>query len=364
MIAAVIAATICSCANIGSPEGGPRDYDAPVLMRTSPQMGATNFTGNKVEIVFDEIVQLKDQQKNLIISPVQKEQPIVKCLGKRIVVEFRDEMQPNTTYCIDFGNAIEDNNEGNPLRNFAFSFSTGSEIDTLEMSGIALRANDLEPVQYALVGLHSNLDDTAFTSLPFERVCRTNDRGQFTLRNLKPGNYHVFALNDMDGDFKMARTEDVAFLDYTVSPSANIVTSQDTTFTFDHKIDTIVTAQHTQFLPNDLLLDMFNSNYRSLYLKKSERIDSTRMHILFSNATQMPDIKLIKPVYYSDKPWYVLQNNERNDSLFLWITDPALVATDSLSIEMTYLQTDKNDSITLKTDTLNFVTRRYNADIK
>ena len=154
---------VAACANIGSPEGGPRDYNPPRVVRTSPEAGALNFQGKKVEITFDEIVNIKDQQKKVVVSPTPKEQPLIRALGKKVTVEFRDTLEPATTYVIDFSNAIEDNNEGNPLDGYAFSFSTGSELDSLRVSGMVLRASDLEPMQHVLVGLHSNLAASAFT---------------------------------------------------------------------------------------------------------------------------------------------------------------------------------------------------------
>ena len=218
---------------------------------------SVNFKGNKVEITFDEIINLKDQQKKVIISPAPKTQPQIRTVGKKLTIEFRDELEENTTYVIDFSNAIEDNNESNQLDGYTFAFSTGDEIDTLAVSGIVLRACDLEPMQHVIVGLHSNLDDTAFTNVPLERVSRTNDRGKFTIRNLKPGSYHVFALSDVDGDYRMARTEDIAFLDDIIVPTTSEYTSQDTVFTFDRRVDTVMTGTHTLYLPNDLLLCMF-----------------------------------------------------------------------------------------------------------
>ena len=200
LMAVAVGLLLVACASIGSPEGGPRDYTPPQVVKTSPAPGALNFKGNKVEITFDEIVNLKDQQKKVIISPAPRTMPLIRSMGKKVTVEFRDPLEENTTYVIDFSNAIEDNNESNQLDGYTFAFSTGDQIDTLAVSGIVLRAKDLEPMQHIIVGLHSNLDDTAFTHVPLERVSRTNDRGKFTIRNLKPGNYHIFALSDMDGD--------------------------------------------------------------------------------------------------------------------------------------------------------------------
>lgn len=355
---------LMACASIGSPEGGPRDYTPPQVVKSSPEPGAVNFKGNKVEITFDEIVNLKDQQKKVIISPAPKTQPLVRAVGKKLTVEFRDELEENTTYVIDFSNAIEDNNEGNQLDGYSFAFSTGDEIDTLAVSGILLRAKDLEPMQHVLVGLHSNLDDTAFTHLPLERVSRTNDRGLFTIRNLKPGQYHVFALNDVDGDYRMARTEDIAFLDDIIVPSTSEYTSQDTVFTFDRKVDTVMTATHTLFLPNDLLLCMFNEGYRSHYVRQTARPADNKLHVLFGAPNDsLPGMEVIRPAEHQ-RDWYRVERNVTNDSLFYWITDSAMIKTDTIIVAMTYLRTDSADILEQVTDTVRFGYRKPNSQIK
>ena len=355
---------LAACASIGSPEGGPRDYTPPQVLKSSPEAGSVNFKGNKVEITFDEIINLKDQQKKVVISPAPKTQPLIRTVGKKVTIEFRDELEENITYVIDFSNAIEDNNEGNQLDGYSFAFSTGDEIDTLAVSGIVLRADDLEPMQHVIVGLHSNLDDSAFTSLPLERVSRTNDRGQFTLRNLKPGSYHVFALNDMDGDYRMARTEDIAFLDEVIVPATEEYTSQDTVFTYDRRIDTVMTATHTLYLPNNLLLCMFNEGYRSHYVKQTGRPADNKLHVLFGAPNDsLPRLEVLRPVDHQPD-WYRVERNVDNDSLFYWITDSVLIKTDTIIAAMTYLRTDTADRLEQVTDTIRFGYRKPGAQVK
>ncbi len=355
---------LAACASIGSPEGGPRDYTPPQVLKTSPEANSVNFKGDKVEITFDEIINLKDQQKKVIISPAPKTQPLIRTVGKKVTIEFRDELEENTTYVIDFSNAIEDNNESNQLDGYTFAFSTGDEIDTLAVSGIVLRAKDLEPMQHVIVGLHSNLDDTAFTNLPLERVSRTNDRGKFTIRNLKPGSYHVFALSDVDGDYHMARTEDIAFLDDIIVPSTSEYTSQDTVFTFDRRVDTVLTATHTLFLPNDLLLCMFNEGYRSHYLRQSSRPANNKLHLLFGAPNDTPPhLQVLRPADHA-ADWYRIQRNVENDSLFYWITDSAMIKSDTITVALTYLRTDTADNLEEVTDTIHFGYRKPNSQIK
>ena len=355
---------LMACASIGAPEGGPRDYTPPQVVKSSPRPGTVNFKGNKVEITFDEIINLKDQQKKVIVSPASKSQPLIRTVGKKLTIEFRDELEENTTYVIDFSNAIEDNNEGNQLDGYSFAFSTGDVIDTLAVSGIVLRASDLEPMQHVLVGLHSNLDDTAFTHVPLERVSRTNDLGKFTIRNLKPGQYHVFALNAVDGDYRMARTEDIAFLDEIVVPSTSEYTSQDTVFTYDRHVDTVVTATHTMYLPNDLLLCMFNEGYRSHYVRQTSRPANNKLHVLFGAPNDtLPGMEVIKPVEHQHD-WYRVERNQSNDSLFYWITDSAMIKTDTIIVAMTYLRSDSADRLVQVTDTVRFGYRKPNAQVK
>jgi len=323
-----------------------------------------NFKGKKVEITFDEIVNLKDQQKKVIVSPAPTTAPLIKSLGKKVTVEFREDLLPNTTYVIDFTNAIEDNNEGNQLDGYSFAFSTGDEIDTLGVSGIVLQAKDLEPMQYVVVGLHSNLNDTAFTRVPLERVTRTNDRGQFTLRNLKPGSYHIFALNDVDGDYRMARTEDIAFLDEVIVPSTSQYTSQDTVFTFDHRVDTVVTGTHTLLLPNNVLLCMFNEDFHSHYLKKTERPEANKLFVqLGAPVDTLPTVNILRPSAHA-ADWCRVQHTATNDSIFYWLTDSTLIAADTIVATVTHLRTDSGDVVVNVTDTVTLTYRKPSSQVK
>lgn len=352
-----------SCASIGSPEGGPRDYTPPAVTKSDPKPGTVNFKGNKVKINFDEVVTLNDQQKKVVVSPAQKNQPTIKSLGKTVTVEFNDPLLPNTTYTIDFSDAVQDNNEGNRLENYSFAFSTGDSIDTLQVSGIVLRASDLEPMQGVVVGLQSNLADSAFTTVPLERISRTNDKGQFTIRNLKPGRYHVFALNDLDNNYMMSRNEDYAFIDSIVVPRVARFTSQDTVFTFDRRVDTVFTGHHTEYLPNNLLLSMFNEHYTPLYLKKTERLGRNKLLVQVSGPCTPPRLDILSPAVH-DKDWYCLQSRATNDSCVYWITDSSLIKSDSIMVDLYYDKTGPDGVTAQAHDTVNFVLKKSTAELK
>lgn len=194
------ASLLFSCASIGNPSGGPRDEDAPAFVRANPAPGATNVTNRRAMLEFDELVNVKDAFSKVVISPTTAQTPRVSTSGRRVYIDFGDSLAENTTYTVDFGNSIEDFTEGNKLPSFAYSFSTGPELDTLQISGMVLAARNLEPQQQMIVGVHSILADSAFKKLRLERVAKTDDRGRFTVRGLKPGQYRLFALADANND--------------------------------------------------------------------------------------------------------------------------------------------------------------------
>lgn len=135
-------------------------------------------------ITFDELIKVENAQEKVTISPPQIEMAEIKTSGRRISVALQDSLKANTTYTIDFSDAIVDSNEGNPLGNFTYYFSTGAQLDTMEVAGHVLMAQNLEPVKGILVGLHRNLADSAFTTLPFDRVARTDGNGHFCIKGV------------------------------------------------------------------------------------------------------------------------------------------------------------------------------------
>lgn len=354
----LVVALLYSCASIGNPSGGPQDKMPPIFVSSSPRPNALNIDRKKIELHFDEIVTLDDPMNKIIVSPAQTELPKITANGRTVTVEIIDSLKANTTYTIDFTNALQDNNENNPIDNFAFAFSTGDTIDSLRVSGMVLDSHTLEPQQGVLVGMHSNLADSAFKTIRLERMTRTNDRGQFTIRNLKPGRYRIFALNDLDRDYKANRTEDIAFLDSLIIPSAAREEMQDTLYGADGKVDTVITRMHTAYYPNDILLSMFNEHYVAQYMTDYSRIDSTRLSLIF--ATKSDSLPRLRIINKTPEPqdWYELERSTNNDTLTYWLKQPEIVSSDSLQIEVTALRTDTLDNLVWGTDTLNFNFKR------
>ncbi len=169
----VAAAFMAACASMGRPEGGPRDEDPPVFVRSNPMPGQVNVKGTRITVDFDENIALEDAMNKIVVSPAQRTTPMFTSNGRRVTVELRDTLLPNTTYTIDFADAVKDLNESNILDGLAIDFATGDSIDTLRISGMVFDARTLEPAQGMLVGVYSNLSDTAITTLPFERITKT-----------------------------------------------------------------------------------------------------------------------------------------------------------------------------------------------
>lgn len=344
-----------SCASIGNPSGGPRDEDPPIFVRANPAPGSVNVSRQRIDIEFDELVNVKDAFSKVVVSPPSKTTPRVSTSGRRVTVFFPDSLLPNTTYTIDFGNAIEDNNEGNKLQGFSYTFSTGPEIDTLRISGMVLSADGLEPQQGMLVGVYSNLSDTAFSTLPFERMAKTDDRGRFTIRGLAPGEYRLFAVNDVDNDYHRKNPDETAaFYDFVISPTTTRVMASDTVFNLlTGGVDSVLKRERTRYLPNDILLRSFDTGYKPQYLLKYERKDSTKLSFIFNAPSEsLPSLEIVGRPDLTD--WWVLEKSVNNDTLTYWITDQSVIATDSLRIATTYLRTDSAKMLSAFTDTLRF----------
>lgn len=361
----IAAAVMYSCANIGNPSGGPIDKTPPIFMRSNPTPNAVNVKDRKIEIFFDEIVTLKDPSTKIIVSPAQTEMPRMSALGRKVTVELVDSLLPNTTYTIDFSNSIQDNNEGNAIDNFAFAFSTGSVIDSMRVSGYVLDSRTLEPMQSVVVGLQSNLADSAFHKEKLQRVALTNDRGQFTIRNVSPGSYHIFALKDLDRDYKFGNpTEDIAFLDSIIVPSIGSREAADTVYNDLNEIGTIMRATRPAYFPNDILLSMFNEDRKSQYLANNLRVDSTRISLTFAAASDtLPSLSIVGRNDVPDQ-WYTLERSQTNDTLTYWIRPPHLVSADTLIVATTYLRTDTASNLSWGTDTLKFTFQRQKAKKK
>ena len=342
---------VYSCASMGNPDGGPYDEEPPKFVRSTPKPFAINSKEKKVTIEFDEFIKLEKAAEKVVVSPPQLEQPEIKASGRKVVVGLVDSLRPNTTYTIDFADAIVDNNEGNPLGNYAFTFSTGTTIDTMEVSGTMLSASDLEPVKNIQVGLHSDLSDSAFMKKPFDRVSRTDSRGHFSIRGIAPGKYRIYALMDGNQNYLFdSKTEMIAFSDSIIIPAMEDAMRQDTIWKDSLTIDTIKSVGYTRFLPDDIILRAFKEENDRQYLTRSER--DKENHFVLTFSARADTLPTLKGLNFDERDAFIIEKTDRNDSICYWIKDSLIYQMDTLEIQMDYLATDTLDRLVPQTDTL------------
>ena len=339
------------CARMGQPDGGWYDDEPPKVVGSTPADRSVNVSSQKITILFDEFIKLEDATNKVIVSPPQLEMPEIKAAGKKIVVELKDSLKENTTYTIDFSDAISDNNEGNPMGNYTYSFSTGERIDTFEVSGYVLDASDLEPVKGILVGLYDDLADSAFKTKPMIRVSRTDSHGRFVVKGVAPGTYRAYALQDADGDFLFGQKgEMIAYSHQTFEPGSKPDVRIDTVWRDSLHIDQLRQVPYTHFLPDDITLLAFTQIQTDRYLVKTERKDANKISMFFSYGH--PDLPVIKGLNFEADSAFVIEANEKQDTIHYWLRDSVLINQDTLRMEVTYMVTDSLGALVSQTDTL------------
>lgn len=222
---------LVDCAKTGRPTGGPKDETAPLFVTANPPYGTTNFDAEKIKIEFDEFITLKDLNKQLVVSPPMKYPPIITPQGspsRDIRIEILDTLRPNTTYIFNFGNAVQDNNEGNKLENFKYVFSTGTYIDSLKTKGSvkdALSRKDVKNINVLLYEIDSTYNDSIIYNTKPNYVTSTLDTMLFEFTNVKKGKYLMLALQEANSDYLFnPKTDKIAFLQDTIQlPQDSIV---------------------------------------------------------------------------------------------------------------------------------------------
>lgn len=361
-VAVAVVLLAVACANPGSgPDGGPYDETPPRVVAVSPALGHTHTTGRKVTLVFSELVQLDNPSEKIIVSPPQMEAPEIKTSGRRITVELTDSLKPATTYTIDFSDAIEDVTEGNPLGLFTYYFSTGAQVDTMEVGGHVLDAGNLEPVQGILVGLHADLADSAFRCRPLERVARTDASGYFSIKGVAPGTYRVYALKDMDGDFRFSqKSEMIAFSHDLVSPSCYPDVRYDTLWLDTVRYAAIREVPYTHYKPDDLVLLAFTEASQPRHLLKSVRDVPENFTLYFTAPAD--SAPRITGLGFDAREALAESASRGFDTITYWLRDTTLLPRDTLAFALTYMETDDSTGLPReRTDTLELVPRQTYA---
>lgn len=356
---------IFGCANRGiGPQGGPKDERPPLVLKETPLNSSTNQQQKDIELVFDEIVVLENTADNILISPPQKNQPTIKAYSKKIKVHFEDDFIDSTTYTIDFGNAIVDNNEKNVLHNYTYSFSTGDVIDTLQISGQILYAENLNPMSGIIVGIHSNLEDSALSKQQFNRIAKTDTTGRFTIRNIRPQSYRLYALADVNKDYIYQMSEGLAWCDSIITPSSHQAMLSDTIWFDPEIIDSIRLYQGTVYEPRNIKMLFSYEDLTHRYFVRTNREKQHSFQLIFS--APQPQLPRVKPIG-QDTIWYnysICQPNKTFDTITYWLTDSLAMNIDTIQMEMTYFKTDSIFNLEEKTDTIKAVYRHPRTNKK
>lgn len=351
----ILALIFASCANRGiGPQGGPKDTEPPVMLKSEPELGVLNWHGDRIEVTFDEYLELVDVSQNLLMSPPQQNAPEVKARGKRLMIYFKDTLQDSTTYTLDFGDAVCDYRERTPLRGYNFYFSTGPEIDTLEYCGKVFDAYTLNPASGVIVGIHSDLEDSAFTTKPFSRIARTDSAGYFRIGNIHPGTYRLFAVEEASRDYRLTPGEALAFADELIeveAPAPNVV-APDTLMVDSIASDSI--AQDSVVEKRiDKILFLFKEEQQKLYMQRTLRQEQHKIQILFSSTPDsLPELTPL-----TDSLNYHIQYSARQDTMTLWLLDSMSIAQDSLFFEIRYRRTDSLYQLEWASDTIRAIWR-------
>ncbi|WP_040280497.1 Ig-like domain-containing protein [Psychroserpens damuponensis] len=215
LVILIILSLVISCANRGTPSGGDKDVDAPVIIKSLPENMTTNFKGKEIKIYFDEYVKINNLQKQLIVSPPMDPEPTVTPLGtasKYVTIIINDTLADNTTYAFNFGQSIVDNNEENPYDYYRYVFSTGDYIDSLSVKGQILDAENRIPEEFVSVMLYEKdstyTDSIVYKSKPKYITNTLDSLTTFSIDNIKPGTYKLVALKDDNGNFTFQQDKD------------------------------------------------------------------------------------------------------------------------------------------------------------
>ncbi len=369
-----LALATIGCAKQSSPTGGPKDVTPPVALRSSPVNYSTNFKGKKFIVEFDEFIDLKNVNQELLVSPIVENKPKVVMRGKKMVVRINNELADSTTYNFNFFNSITDLNEGNVLKNFQFEFSTGPTFDSIYIGGRLTDAFSGAPVEGAYVMLYTSLSDSTPRTQKPDCIGRTNKEGYFVVPNMKPVPYYMFALVDMNNNQKYdLPNEKIAFSDSSFMPSFKPMEVSDTIRQIEHisrdRKDTVFRDSiHTYTIMvttiDDVKLNLFAEEYHIQYLHDVYRPNKRLLSVAFNDVVDSSFS--IAPVTDSayNPDWLLIESTMPTDSVVLWIKDSNLYKHDTLNFAVSYTMKDSNNTDYLKTDTLEFLAKNNAANNK
>lgn len=350
LVAVLASMLVLACAKQVALTGGTKDVTPPEAKVCSPENGSTNFSSKHkskyIIVKFNEYIKLNDVSSKLIVSPPMEEKPTAVVSGKKLKIKLNTtQLKPNTTYCLNFNDAIADINENNALNSFVYAFSTGPEIDSLQFAGTVFDSYTRKPVDDAWVMLYKDFSDTAVTTKIPDYITKVDKKGNFYINFVAENDYKVFALRDNNSDFMFNLPEEgIAFIDTVFRPTIEV--SYDTVKAKDSlKLDSIVTKYN--YTPDDIKLLLFKENKTPQFFKSSKRVKRNYFELVF-NFTQYEKYNFTVP---GDSAVFVWAN-DNPDTVRIWLKDTSLIASDTLKIFAEYVDPAFPDSVHY--DTLKF----------
>lgn len=333
-----------SCANTTTPpSGGPKDTIPPIVTEIYPALGAVNIPREKtkLEIEFNEYVQVKDP-KSLFLSPPMEKSPKHRLKGKSVIISFEEPLDSNRTYTLDLTNAIVDNNEGNKFPGFTLVFSTGPHIDSMVITGVVQDCNTLEPIKGATVMLYKDQADSALFLTRPDAAVKTDDWGYFALRNIQDTVYRMYAVVDENNNNKYdPDSEKVAFIDTLVRPVIQVNDSLPEIQKYEMTDTLNCLARKTEYE-----LNVFREMPSMQMIVNKERVGDRTAYITFMAPYAMIDSLWIKGVPHDQ---IITQFNPLQDSLEIWVND-SKPQPDTMFLNVRYMKTDTLGLLNLATD--------------
>jgi hypothetical protein len=347
----IVMLIVAACAKISAPTGGLRDRIPPEVIESKPVNKARNFKGNKISVTFNEYIVLDNINEKFMISPPTRTKPRVYTRGKSVNVEFDDKLRDSTTYTLYFLDAVKDLNEGNVIENYQFVFATGSELDSLSVTGNVYNAYDLEVPEKTTVMLYRDLNDSAVIKNMPDYLSRIDVNGYFRIDNVRSGSYRLYAIKDDDNSKSYNRVEEeFAFIDsvITVNPEKNYIPFVPDTTT--RVLKPGAPKPPPPLMDGDHSLYLFAGPKKAHYLTGSNRETKYKLMYTFSLPPDTMDVEFSIPGTGEDK--YIMHESRLRDTLIVWLTDSTLYSEANISTVLKYPFTDTLGIPGYKEDTI------------
>jgi len=361
---------VYGCASMGTPTGGPKDEEHPLVVESDPPFNTINFDSKEIDITFNEFIQLKELNSNLIISPPMEEKPMIREKGKTLNIKFEEEFKDSTTYNIYFGNAVRDYNESNPIENFQYVLSTGSYIDSLSIEGYIINAFSLVPEEGVFVMLYTEHNDSIPIKEIPEYVSKTNKEGFFRLNNIAQNEYKLFCIRDFNKNYLFdLPNEEIAYIDSLVKFELITKTFTDTIYKVDslqnegihaefddnetREIDSIISQTKTFYPVNNYTLRLFTEDREVQYLANNKRESKYKIEVMLNKPVNDSIIFALADTVINES-WYLMEASSDMDSIIYWLTNPVLYKKENILTTLSYYREDTNQVLQWEADTLNF----------